>query len=157
MRRAGFSPAQADMLWRRICQKSSHSDKCRLDTTRLLPRKMRSIDAAVSGASHPNLLGALPVRYAVLNSARKYPEIQRTRQRKRSKFLQSRHTVLASYLILCGKTCSTSPLMIMQNKAPRGASLWRCSGISCQGAKRNRRKTQRTLTDGRPFPHRVSV
>lgn len=38
----------------------------------------------------------------------------------------------------CSITVSHTPyasLMIMQNKAPCGASLWRCSGFSCQGAR----------------------
>lgn len=37
-------------------------------------------------------------------------------------------------------------LMIIQNKTPCGASLWRCSGFSCQGCKRNYRRHTHTHT-----------
>lgn len=50
----------------------------------------------------------------------------------------------------CSTTLSHTPyvsLMIIQNKAPCGASLWRCSGFSCQGCKRNyRRRNTHTHT-----------
>lgn len=65
----------------------------------------------------------------------------------------------------CSTTLSHTPyvsLMIIQNKAPCGASLWRCSGFSCQGCKRNyRRRNTHTHTlkhtDWKPFSHCMSV